>query len=343
MDVSKEGPVLWPDQYWEKSGYYHWYRFGSVRKDDDGFKMWYTSNDTGYNDFLLCYAESDDGIHWEKPDLGMIEYRGSTANNIVLKRDTWAGKSVWYNPISETYECVSIRRDVDPDRSEPHFSLIELASNSWMELIESDDGIHWDERSRTRVADTLLDCHHSPLYFNADGSSVIIARGPWEERPDGADLNRRMYRWEYDGSTFRNPTHVLDAPGWPEQQIYTMPTLELNGRYYGFAAVINVPVQRSTVDVSDHSDFNTVGCYLAMSETGDEWEWVSDEPLLPRGASGQWDSGQIYPHLSPVVVDDEVWLYYTGTHSRHGDLAAREPLVTNQGLARIPVAEFPSV
>lgn len=35
---------------------------------------------------LTCYAESPDGIHWTKPDLGLIEFRGSTHNNIV-----WAG------------------------------------------------------------------------------------------------------------------------------------------------------------------------------------------------------------------------------------------------------------
>jgi len=29
-----------------------------------------------------CYAESRDGIHWDKPDLGIFEFRGSKKNNI---------------------------------------------------------------------------------------------------------------------------------------------------------------------------------------------------------------------------------------------------------------------
>lgn len=32
-----------------------------------------------------CYAESADGLTWEKPDLGLVEYKGSRANNILLE------------------------------------------------------------------------------------------------------------------------------------------------------------------------------------------------------------------------------------------------------------------
>ena len=33
---------------------------------------------------VTCYAESQDGIHWDKPELGLCEWCGSTANNINL-------------------------------------------------------------------------------------------------------------------------------------------------------------------------------------------------------------------------------------------------------------------
>ena len=33
---------------------------------------------------LTCYAESKDGIHWEKPDLGIVEWQGSRRNNILF-------------------------------------------------------------------------------------------------------------------------------------------------------------------------------------------------------------------------------------------------------------------
>lgn len=33
----------------------------------------------------LLYAESDDGVSWYKPDLGLVSWKGSTANNLVMQ------------------------------------------------------------------------------------------------------------------------------------------------------------------------------------------------------------------------------------------------------------------
>ena len=65
--------------------------FGSTIRVGDQFHMWYIgrvgrhaewANYEGY-DGRLCYATSRDGIHWTKPDLGLVDYQGSTANNLV--------------------------------------------------------------------------------------------------------------------------------------------------------------------------------------------------------------------------------------------------------------------
>lgn len=68
----------------------------SVFKDDRLYRMYYTAyqmegGDTGemgkggpVHPLYTCYAESDDGIHWRKPELGLHEFRGSKKNNIVL-------------------------------------------------------------------------------------------------------------------------------------------------------------------------------------------------------------------------------------------------------------------
>ena len=40
--------------------------------------MWYASHPG------LCYARSNDGISWEKPNLGLAEFEGSKDNNIVV-------------------------------------------------------------------------------------------------------------------------------------------------------------------------------------------------------------------------------------------------------------------
>ncbi|UCD49774.1 MAG: hypothetical protein JSW27_19860 [Phycisphaerales bacterium] len=35
---------------------------------------------------VVCYAQSGDGIHWERPTLGLVEFAGSKANNIIWDR-----------------------------------------------------------------------------------------------------------------------------------------------------------------------------------------------------------------------------------------------------------------
>ena len=36
----------------------------------------------------VCYAESTDGLHWEKPSLGICEFKGSMQTNIILDEKT---------------------------------------------------------------------------------------------------------------------------------------------------------------------------------------------------------------------------------------------------------------
>lgn len=56
------------------------------------FRMWYQgahwqldpADPKKTHPYYICYAESSDGIHWVKPDLGLIEVEGSKQNNICV-------------------------------------------------------------------------------------------------------------------------------------------------------------------------------------------------------------------------------------------------------------------
>lgn len=81
--------VLVHDAPWEGSGSgYH-----TVFRDGDRYRMYYKASQldvlpdgitTDGHKMSCCYAESDDGIHWRKPELGLHEFNGSKANNIVI-------------------------------------------------------------------------------------------------------------------------------------------------------------------------------------------------------------------------------------------------------------------
>ena len=82
----------------------------------------------------LCYAESDDGIGWTKPDLDLVDFEGSTANNIVLRGVCGVG----------VYEDVY---DEDPQR---RFKM--FYGGNWigewkpdLDVRFSPDGLHWSD------------------------------------------------------------------------------------------------------------------------------------------------------------------------------------------------------
>ena len=62
----------------------------TIFQDGDRYRMYYRGSHwdeiakKAAHREVTCYAESRDGIHWTKPELGLIEWEGSQANNIVL-------------------------------------------------------------------------------------------------------------------------------------------------------------------------------------------------------------------------------------------------------------------
>ena len=76
------------DKPWEGSGNHYL----TVFQDDDGYHMYYhsvvgRSNSASGKDWVsyTCYAQSQDGVTWLRPDLGLHEFQGSTNNNIVCR------------------------------------------------------------------------------------------------------------------------------------------------------------------------------------------------------------------------------------------------------------------
>ena len=109
--------VIVHDKPWEGSMCdYH-----TIFRDGDRFRMYYTTSDVtvqpdGVHEThpLFCaYAESKDGIHWEKPNLGLFEFNGSKENSIV-----WMGDGAHdFDPFIDTnpaclpearYKCVAL-------------------------------------------------------------------------------------------------------------------------------------------------------------------------------------------------------------------------------------------
>jgi len=107
----------------------------TVFQDDNLYRMYYRGskydfkNDKDLHE-LTCYAESDDGIHWRKPELNLYEFDGSTKNNII-----WRGIGIHnFTPFKDT------NPNAGPDAK--YKALGGLGSEGLI-AFKSPDGIHW--------------------------------------------------------------------------------------------------------------------------------------------------------------------------------------------------------
>ncbi|MEW6752553.1 MAG: hypothetical protein AB1505_16445 [Candidatus Latescibacterota bacterium] len=119
------GPVLRPDRPWEGDDLYP---CGVMGEEDGRFRLWYWTPGATRPDpsaACTCLAWSPDGLHWEKPELGLHLHGGSAANNIV---------------IPESGPCSLFHDPLDP-RPERRYKahLRGGGPTAWA----SPDGVHW--------------------------------------------------------------------------------------------------------------------------------------------------------------------------------------------------------
>lgn len=136
-EVRKE-PVLTPSRDNPKAPDHlatHFY--GTVLEDGGRFRIWYYAVHYGDNPAdlkqgPLCYAESEDGIHWRKPNLGQLELKGSSANN-ALKL-----------PSMTTQMAGVIKNESTEDPDKKYIMAVNILHGTWVVRIGySPDGIHW--------------------------------------------------------------------------------------------------------------------------------------------------------------------------------------------------------
>ena len=140
--------VFETDKAWEGNAS----AFQSVMFVDGKYRMYYRGThyvknmgvlDTDRLDhhWVLCYAESIDGIHWTRPDLGICEFQKSKNNNIIL--DPQMVKSVGGDP-AHTSVFYDSNPACPPDQRYK-ISLTSFAKRPvpGMYVMGSADGIHF--------------------------------------------------------------------------------------------------------------------------------------------------------------------------------------------------------
>ncbi|MCX8092054.1 MAG: hypothetical protein N3I86_14165, partial [Verrucomicrobiae bacterium] len=138
----------------------------SVLWVDGVYHLWYPA-DAG-----ICYARSTNGIHWEKPNLGLAEFNGSRDNNIVVGRGAGGVEHVssegmvFYDPtapaderfryavrISDEYKHTVVFSSPDGVRwRKTHDKVLTFTHPEGRQHLDSQNVIFWDDRIGKYVA-----------------------------------------------------------------------------------------------------------------------------------------------------------------------------------------------
>lgn len=232
----------------------------------------------GAREMGVCYATSKDGTVWEKPHLGIIEYEGSSANNLVM-RDIH-GVGVW--------------KDLhDPDPKRRYKALISDGAGI------SPDGLHWTIYKCPEV-EAAGDTHNNAFWDERTGKYIGITR-LWG---DGQRIVGRTESPDYVKWT--KAVEVMRClPNETHRQTYANLVFPYANVYLGLVMLLNTETDR-------------VDCELAMSPDTVQWERVCPgTSLIPHGPKGSFDWGCIYAGAYPVLRDGELLLYYAGGDDTH--------------------------
>ncbi len=160
------GAVLQFDKPWE--GRYCGYI--SAFADGDRFRLYYRglpqAGKDGSNNEVTCYAQSFDGVHWQKPDLGIYEINGSTNNNIVIKDQA---------PLSHNFSpFLDAKQDI-PD--EERYKALAGTEKSGLVGFVSADGLHWKKlRDEPVITKGVFDSQNVAFWSESESCYVCYFR-----------------------------------------------------------------------------------------------------------------------------------------------------------------------
>jgi len=310
-----------PDKPWEKGGIGN---YSNVMKVGDTYHMWYPANHN------LCYARSKDGIHWEKPNIGLASFEGSRNNNIVLGQNAngipeWNSEGmIFYDPNApenERFRYATRLSDVHKDTvifSSPdglrwrqtHYAVLTFTQPEGRQHLDSQNVIFWDDRINKYVAYMRYNRHQgfrgrgvSRSESDHLGGFTPVQEAPVILTPDSLDviIDGRPCSDYYACCAIKYPYAQNAYYMFPQAYFHYNKGLLAEFKY----AIINAgPI---------HTQF-------AASRDGITWNRFGRRPFVDLGMKGSFDSqaARVFYGLAPSVDGNEMYLYYVGSDMSHG-------------------------
>lgn len=325
--------------------------YGSVIREGGRFRMWYvafdddTENKVASARWRAAYAESRDGLHWTKPNLGLVEYRGNKNNNLILTDPAPLG--------FVNLKVLSDPDDPDPARRYKISTHVYFRHNTRLGSLApfaSADGLRWKllmpakpKNAELRKEDLVLPAvHFEPcggLYkwdgmYYVCGQNAMNATRPYQGRVTRMYRSPDFVNWSQTSSIgfIRTPQHTSLGPGRSREGEQTHEAISVwnrgnvllgvYGRWHGGKEWTDVTIDLGFVISNDGLNFR---------EPAHEWTF------LQRGEDGAWDQGGVLQGQGFENIGDETFIYYGAWDPRHWQNATERGGV---GIATLPRDRF---
>jgi hypothetical protein len=318
--------------------------YGNVIYDAEHrlFKMWYETCNYDERSRVVAYATSVDGIKWDLPCLRLVSYprwqlphcgTGEMDNNLVL--DTGAGET-----------APGVFKDLHESDARRRYKMLYFSrgNGSPLQPAYSADDIHWkpypagnwiprNDSSSPCLWDPGLGKYVAHVRHNAD-------------TPRGNE--RQVMQYESDDFVNWTEHGVImkadDDDPIGHRQFYEMPWMKYENLYLGFMSVYHLlPERDKQAPLSIWED--RTDTQLTVSRDNRNWSRAGNRQtfILNSTIPGDYDYGTIYVLHRPFVLDDEIWIFYSGLSSLHWAQSRGEAFEGAVCLAKLRLDGFVSL
>ncbi|MBC8356381.1 MAG: hypothetical protein H8E66_30755 [Planctomycetes bacterium] len=350
----KRGPVLKAEEPWE--GVYIGVFSPPMWIPDEGiFKQVYECRyDKRGQPHRYALATSKDGVHWEKPKLGLVDFEGSKENNLFPTPDNRRLVHVVFDPD-------------DPDPKRRYKGLLTIPRGRVP--VVSSDCLHWRKldaqlpsadagtmafdrdkrlfmamlkRSNPNTVGRSYDVSFSNDFINWSKPRFMFGMDKDRDQKMAIDAIRRrlanpalakpLFIDPDPAIGWRRPEGTRHIPTW-QAECYNFGVIPYEGLYLGLITVY-YPTGQRLPERSNADGFNLI--QLAMSRDLKEWKRLGHrqpflEPSpLTKGLVGNYDRLQLAAYNGIIQHEDDVRFYYGGLkrrvpqHSRWPDGSPRD-------------------
>jgi hypothetical protein len=274
---------------------------------------------------VTCYAESEDGVHFEKPELGLVEFEGSKRNNLILSGRISHNFTPFLDLSPDTPEEGRYKAVGGVGRTTAHT----MSNQGDLFALQSPDGIHWQ----------LM--QEEPIMNDGSFDSQNIAF--W-------DSYRQVYRCynryfdhgvraiqsasSSDFIRWSEQTHNRYSEHAPKEQFYTNGTIPCPGAEHIYISfpMRYIPDRNKIVDplFSGLSD----GIFMT-SRNGVNWDRTFLEAWVRPGRDDRnWTDRNCVVAYGCIETDEE-FSFYVNEHYKWPDNRLRRMTVRKHGFASV--------